>query len=687
MPPRKALLQLARDRLEKFYARKDQLDDPKVTDGVTFRLSKEDKSCGGDLVPLTFMEFEVENARPVDVFNVLMAAENQTQWDTAPSEMRLLGNWTKYQARGVVGFFEAKPLSTREIYEWQVASANFTSEEFWVVYSTLENDPLRSAEALRAGSTEMQNCLCAYRITATAKGVHVLNTQQINEHPWPLSARTVANAGWQTSAGFGSHLRSQGQKQALKGWASNETVAPEWMLKDEDDCKLQLPDLSLRDTLLEKAATRLTGAPGDWDNPKRVEKLADGQAMSIWQQSAPCGSSQAPLFRAEFEVKGAGPQEVFHAIAAKLQEARWNPSLRKLNLTGFHRGVRGIHEEFATTKILGLELTPQLFEWQAASHNASLERYLVAVESDEDPQVPSFDQSVVARQCLAAYEVVPGTADGKLATRVRMAQHLNPNAGLVSHFEFLWEKTAIAMLGTWASEVSEEARDLVAERHCGKDSCAMPGFDFELLELLAPPPLQRNESLTMADVLARAPKTLRGRRLGQSATGWQREFARLSLPHALNTTDLATTAHEAMDLFQLLQHNATEEERRPFARRASDAMDLQSQGEALASLQWRVLEAITLEDCNASLPDINGNTGNHAPPLVLLIGIAVAVLALLAGLTSCCCIKFFRMRRNRQARQAASLLLSAASSCAHSERHPAASEASTAASNFRGGIQ
>lgn len=53
-------------------------------------------------------------------------------------------HWSSLQARGVVGFFEAKPLSTREIYEWQVASANFTSQEFWVVYSTLQNDQLRS---------------------------------------------------------------------------------------------------------------------------------------------------------------------------------------------------------------------------------------------------------------------------------------------------------------------------------------------------------------------------------------------------------------------------------------------------------------------------------------------------------------------------------------------------------------
>lgn len=64
-------------------------------------------------------------------------------------------------------------------------------------------------------------------------GAHVLNTQQVNEHPWPLSARSVANLGWQTSAAFGSHLRQQSRKQLEKGWAKNHTVAPAWMLKDE----------------------------------------------------------------------------------------------------------------------------------------------------------------------------------------------------------------------------------------------------------------------------------------------------------------------------------------------------------------------------------------------------------------------------------------------------------------------
>eukprot|EP00913_Durusdinium_trenchii_P012509 g11745.t1 len=669
MPQRKALLELARDRLLNFYAQKSNLEDPKETDGIVFRLSKDDKSCAGDMVPLTFLEFDIPNARPVDVFNVLMAAENETQWDSAPSEMRVLGEWKKYQARGVVGFFDAKPLSTREVYEWQVASANFTSqdgtvlEEFWVVYSTLQNDELRSKEPVRAGAMEMQNCLCAYRITLKAGGgVHVVNTQQVNEHPFPLSARTVANLGWQTSAAFGSHLRTQSQKQdtiakdsaervdvetldvafALlllswaiqeqKGWAANKTEVPAWMLKDKD-CVLEKPD---------------------------EKKGPSHEEMKVWQQAATCGGSQAPLFHAEFVV--------FNAVAAKSREAKWNSRLKQVNMTGFtNPGVRGVHEEFATPSVLGWKLAPrEAFEWQAAQHNSS--RY--------DTTIPSFnDGAVRATQCVAAYEVVP---DGK-GSRIRLVQHLNANVGVAEHIQFLWEKTVISMLGTWASELTEEARNILL------------AYDAELLELLSPSPLHRNSSLTIASVLSLAPKQAAFRRLAADVPQWQRAFGKLPLTKALNVTEwenFESQADEVMSLFRLVEHNATDEEKEPFASRAHDALDVQRQGEALASLQWRYLEVVNLHDCNSNLPDINGDRhsfatlfppaafapkstqdhGHRALPFAVLIGIAVAFVALLLACLGCCGVKLYRMRRNRQARQAASLLLSAASSCAASDR-------------------
>ena len=48
------------------------------------------------------------------------------------------------------------------------------------------------------------------------------------------------------------------------------------------------------------------------------------------------------------------------------------------------------------------------------------------------------------------------------------------------------------MLSAWASELSEEARNILAQRNCGKGgSCELPGYDSDLLELLSPSPLER----------------------------------------------------------------------------------------------------------------------------------------------------------------------------------------------------
>lgn len=121
-----------------------------------------------------------------------------------------------------------------------------------------------------------------------------------------------------------------------------------------------------------------------------------------------------------------------------------------------------------------------------------------------------------------------------------------------------------------------------------------------------------------------------------------------------------------MRLFMLVEANASSEEKRAFTAPARDALEVQRQGQALAALQWRHLEALRSLECNASLPDINGDKGHGALPFWALVLMAVTVLAALLGCVACGVGRLCRLRRERQARQAASLLLSA--SCApHSE--------------------
>ena len=121
-----------------------------------------------------------------------------------------------------------------------------------------------------------------------------------------------------------------------------------------------------------------------------------------------------------------------------------------------------------------------------------------------------------------------------------------------------------------------------------------------------------------------------------------------------------------MRLFMLLEANASREEKKAFAAPAHDALEVQRQGQALATLQWRHLEVLRSLECNASLPDINGDKGHKALPFWALVVMAVALVVALLGFLACGIWKLCRLQRERRARHAASLLLSA--SCApHSE--------------------
>lgn len=649
---RVALLELAKQRLNVWYRDASHLDDAKEKSGVVFRLSKEDKACGGDGVPLTFMEFDVDKARPVDVLNTLADAKQQPTWDSHCASMTDIGDMEEVQARGFAGVFAAPPLASREAYEWQVASGNFTTEDFWLVYSTLQNDELKQRRAPDSGSVAMQNCLAAYHIFSNAKGgTHVIMTQQINSHPWPLSARDIANMAWDVTAAFADDLRAAAQKQAKLGWNQTQTVLPPWMLADKS-CAAPKPSTNLKDSLLSRAAVEM--ARTDLGEVRADAKLPNGEVMHLWQRKEECGTgavgaATVPVWRAEFLIPNAAPEEVFNALVSKGSEAGWNPMLRKANASSFRGGARAVHESFKSPRVLfGTFESRELWEWQAASHSLSNHTYLLALTSADESMTPPFTNNAVqAAQCLAAYEASPAPAGG---TRVRMTQHVNPNVGFWAKLDFMWQSTGEHMVADFAAALSKEAQRLSEQR-----GGAMPTIDGGALELLATPAPGRNLTLPVADVIA------------LSGTDFLRGFVSLDLPGVLDASswpldDFNTRAAEMLQIFQKVQANATEAEVNSFGSAAgADAIEVQRQGEVLAAVQLRVLKDVAASDCTAGagLPDINGDKAPTGAPVVLAIVVAVLlVVAILATCSVCFVRRWRRLRRNRAAVAAAAMLLS-----------------------------
>mmetsp|Transcript_52443 Transcript_52443/g.125304 ORF Transcript_52443/g.125304 Transcript_52443/m.125304 type:complete len:692 (-) Transcript_52443:235-2310(-) len=640
---RNSLLELAHDRLEVQYADKGSLDDPKERDAVKYQLSKDDKACGDDGVPIMYLDFEIEGARPVDAFNVLADALSQPTWDSACAQVEPLVEMRNLQARGLAATFLAKPLSSREAFEWQVLSANVTLQEFWVVYTTEGNDDLKARRSLDPDAVEMQNCLGAYYLRPSANGVHVLGTQQVNSHSSPLSARTVANMAWGQTIDWAVAFRKASQKQAALHWNDTKTSVPSWMYTDQP-CSAAEAEDHVRTGLLERAEA-------EFQIPQRGKEhstsaLPDGTVLQMWSRDGSCGGkgvprASLPVWQTEFCIDATDPVDVFNVLIAKSEEPSWNSVVKHVNFTGMHAGARGTHEAIAMPPVLWHRWrTRELFEWQAAGHTLENDTYVIALASTEQRIAEMFDSAnVKAFQCLAAYQLSVGRDCN--GTQVRTTQHVNPNIAIASGVAKLWPKAGTQLMTEFASSVMSQAQQLAKQRRAG----GAVEIDWEALALLAPARPGRNSTLDLRTVLASPPQSL------------LEAFSRLELPQVLDLSgasleDFRRSAEEVLKLFHKLQHNASEVEAEVFANGAArNAIDLQLQGEALARIQSRVLDKLS---CGAGphLPDINRHKTPKGMPLKLLATLlGAAALVLLVTAAGCAWCGVRRCRRNRAMRQ------------------------------------
>jgi len=344
----------------------------------------------------------------------------------------------------------------------------------------------------------------------------------------------------------------------------------------------------------------------------------------------------------------ASPTEVFNVLVAKGGEAGWNSRALRANFTGFRSGARGVHEEFQSPRTAFHTWRPrELWEWQVADHIVENRTYLVALASENSPETQPFDkEAVTAAQCMAAFAMSP-LPDGADGTLVALSQHINPNVGAVAALSFLWISEGERLLVDFAAALAAQAAQMRGRR---RTRGAALGIDGDALALLAPQPPGRNDSLSLAQVLA----------VASNNDALLRGFGALNLPHVLagsaGPTDMR--AKDLLRLYTALERNATAEERMAFAAGlAEDDLALQSQGEAMAAMQWRVVQELARRDCAGNIPDFNKDKKSGGLSIELLVGIGVAVLLILvAGVASCLC-RWRRKRRQRRDMAAAAALL------------------------------
>jgi len=261
---REALLAEAKHRQNDWFLNKEwggtppngRLDWPKEEFGIQLQITTGEYFCdaegkiakyqeGGDVqpehIPITFGRFDVEDADPIDVFNVLADILAQEEWDEllqGGPGVTILGDFTNEYARAAAVTFVARPFPDRQVFQWQVYNATRDWKDMWVAFSTRRNDELYKLHDMEAWpAVQAQNCLGAYHVVALPQGgCHVVFTTMVNSHPpWPITAKFVFNLLWTKTVGYIQALRDRAKflkKQRLASGTPAKPIIPDWLLYD-----------------------------------------------------------------------------------------------------------------------------------------------------------------------------------------------------------------------------------------------------------------------------------------------------------------------------------------------------------------------------------------------------------------------------------------------------------------------
>eukprot|EP00931_Biecheleriopsis_adriatica_P010052 TRINITY_DN11114_c0_g1_i2.p1 TRINITY_DN11114_c0_g1~~TRINITY_DN11114_c0_g1_i2.p1 ORF type:complete len:470 (+),score=108.47 TRINITY_DN11114_c0_g1_i2:28-1410(+) len=258
---REALLQEAKERLTTWYSDKEALNLPYWSYQVEVQQTKQwylcDKKGGSMRVPVTFGEFNVTGASPVNVFNAVADVAKQTKWDSTVDEVNVLGDYREDGVRGVEmllpsGIWLVPP---REVYQWEAYNGSLESEEFWFVVSTSNVEPLHEVRHINREAVQANNCLGAYWIRPCPKGgeancpagnptnccpaggSRVIFSSHVNVHPPALiTAKSIFDMSWPKQVEWINALKKQAVllNKSANVFALNESSVelPAWLWQD-----------------------------------------------------------------------------------------------------------------------------------------------------------------------------------------------------------------------------------------------------------------------------------------------------------------------------------------------------------------------------------------------------------------------------------------------------------------------
>jgi len=200
--------------------------------GLTVYISKKDVQCNGTLQPYYHLSFDVPDARPVDVFNVLADVTKQPEWLCKGCTVSMLKQDAKEKVQGTTATYNTGLLLRREFYQWSAYDAKFENETFLTgVVGDQRIDELTVLQSPLSDALVATMCYSFSKITPTPTGSHVVQMShfdaKIPEMPFGLtSPRNLYAFIWPIMVSRIPRIISHSQTQALLKWEPDEIVVP-----------------------------------------------------------------------------------------------------------------------------------------------------------------------------------------------------------------------------------------------------------------------------------------------------------------------------------------------------------------------------------------------------------------------------------------------------------------------------
>lgn len=203
-------------------------------------ISKQDFYCGGQPVPSYYIEFDVHDARPVDVFNVIADTLAQPHWLCTGCTISLVKNDLEEKVQGFAAAYSAPPVNRREFYQWQAYEANFTGEEFIVGAEARHAEVLKKMKAPESDATVGRMCMSFSHIRRNAQGgARVTQMNHFDAHqPFSqgmFSPRNIYHLVWPLMLQRVPKIIMQSQAQFDKSWEADRLAVPNVFIKYADN--------------------------------------------------------------------------------------------------------------------------------------------------------------------------------------------------------------------------------------------------------------------------------------------------------------------------------------------------------------------------------------------------------------------------------------------------------------------